>query len=145
MPQKDKVSCSDAAKSPTALDRGKRNAVQPLPSRKGLRPSNLNFCSKKLLIFEEVSIFALLEPAKPLNDAQMCGSFFFRPMNTRNTMDKKSILQYKSDFDSIVRYAQSDDGKEEIEVWYARELQTVLGYARWENFVVAIRRAVDSC
>ena len=60
-------------------------------------------------------------------------------------MDKKSILQYKSDFDSIVRYAQSDDGKEEIEVWYARELQTVLGYARWENFVVVIRRAVDSC
>ena len=46
MPQKDKVSCSDAAKSPTALARGKRNAVQPqpsengsaTPSRKGLRP-----------------------------------------------------------------------------------------------------------
>lgn len=60
-------------------------------------------------------------------------------------MDKKSILQYKSDFDGIVRYAQSDDGKEEIEVWYARELQTVLGYVRWENFLVAIHRAVDSC
>ena len=35
MTQKDKVSCFDAAKSPTALDRGKRNAVQPLPSEKG--------------------------------------------------------------------------------------------------------------
>ena len=35
MPQKDKVSCSDAAKSPTALARGKRNAVQPQPSENG--------------------------------------------------------------------------------------------------------------
>ena len=32
-----------------------------------------------------------------------------------------------------------------IEVWYARELQQVLGYARWENFVVAIGRAMESC
>lgn len=30
-------------------------------------------------------------------------------------------------------------------MWYARELQTLLGYARWENFVVAINRAIDSC
>ena len=35
-------------------------------------------------------------------------------------MDKKSILQYKSDFDSIVRYAQSDDGKEEIDLGDSR-------------------------
>ena len=35
MPQKDKVSCSDAAKSPTALARGKRNVVQPQPSENG--------------------------------------------------------------------------------------------------------------
>ncbi len=34
MPQKRKDSCFDAANSPTALDRGKRNAVQPLPSTK---------------------------------------------------------------------------------------------------------------
>ena len=26
---------------------------------------------------EKVRIFAALEPAKPLNDAQMCGSFFY--------------------------------------------------------------------
>jgi len=32
-----------------------------------------------------------------------------------------------------------------IEVWYARELQQVLGYARWENFVIAIGRAMESC
>ena len=60
-------------------------------------------------------------------------------------MDKNSILQYKLSFDSIVRYIESDDSKEQIEVWFARELQTILGYARWENFLVAIRRAVDSC
>lgn len=60
-------------------------------------------------------------------------------------MDKNSILQYKSSFDSIVRYVESDDKKEQIEVWFARELQTILGYARWENFLVAIHRAVDSC
>lgn len=59
-------------------------------------------------------------------------------------MDKNSILQYKSSFDGIVRYIESDDTKEQIEVWFARELQTILGYARWENFLVAIHRAVAS-
>lgn len=60
-------------------------------------------------------------------------------------MDKNSILQYKSSFDSIVKYIESDDAKEKVEVWFARELQTILGYVRWENFLVAIHRAVDSC
>lgn len=60
-------------------------------------------------------------------------------------MDKNRILHYKSSFDSIVRYIQSDDAKDQIEVWYARELQSILGYARWENFLVAIQRAIDSC
>ncbi len=32
-----------------------------------------------------------------------------------------------------------------MEIWFARELQVVLGYARWENFLVAISRAVESC
>ena len=60
-------------------------------------------------------------------------------------MDKNMILQYKSVFDNIARYIESDDAKEQIEVWFARELQTILGYARWENFLVAIHRAIDSC
>ena len=60
-------------------------------------------------------------------------------------MDKNSILQYKSLFDSIVKHIVRDDAKEQVEVWFARELQTILGYARWENFLVAIHRAVDSC
>lgn len=59
-------------------------------------------------------------------------------------MDIQKINQYKSIFDSIVRKIL-DDNNEEMEVWYARELQAVLGYARWENFAVAIGRAIESC
>ena len=60
-------------------------------------------------------------------------------------MDKNSILQYKNQFDGITRHIESEDAKEQIEVWFARELQTILGYARWENFLVAIHRAMASC
>ena len=60
-------------------------------------------------------------------------------------MDKNSILQYKNQFDGITRHIEGEDAKEQIEVWFARELQTILGYARWENFLVAIHRAVASC
>lgn len=60
-------------------------------------------------------------------------------------MDKQSIIQYKGTFDAIATYIESDNGKEKVEVWFARELQEVLGYARWENFQSAINRAVESC
>ena len=60
-------------------------------------------------------------------------------------MDRRSIEQHKSVFDSITQYVGGDDGGERVEVWFARDLQNVLGYARWENFLVAIQRAVDSC
>lgn len=60
-------------------------------------------------------------------------------------MDLQAINRHKSSFDSIQHYITSDDGNEQIEVWFARELQEVLGYARWENFLVAIGRAIDSC
>jgi len=59
-------------------------------------------------------------------------------------MDIQKIQQYKSSFDLIAQEIK-DDGGDSIEVWYARELQQVLGYARWENFVVAIGRAMESC
>ena len=59
-------------------------------------------------------------------------------------MNTQKIQQYKSDFDLIVKTVTDDDGQE-IEVWYARELQQVLGYSRWENFVTAIGRAMQSC
>ncbi|MBO6004984.1 MAG: DNA damage-inducible protein D, partial [Verrucomicrobia bacterium] len=59
-------------------------------------------------------------------------------------MDIQQVVSYKNLFDSISKHITADDG-ENIDVWYARELQSVLGYARWENFVVAIGRAMDSC
>ena len=59
-------------------------------------------------------------------------------------MDIQKIQQYKSSFDAITKSINDEDGKT-IEVWYARELQTVLGYARWENFVGAVGRAMESC
>lgn len=60
-------------------------------------------------------------------------------------MDIQRIHQHKDDFDAISQFIKSDDGKEEVEVWFARDLQKVLGYSRWENFQVAIARAVESC
>lgn len=60
-------------------------------------------------------------------------------------MDLQRIHQYKGNFDAIGQTIKSDDGKQEVEVWFARDLQKVLGYARWENFQVAIGRAVESC
>ena len=59
-------------------------------------------------------------------------------------MDIQKIQQYKSAFDLIAKDIKDDEGNS-IDVWYARELQQVLGYARWENFVVAIGRAMESC
>ena len=60
-------------------------------------------------------------------------------------MDKQRIIQYKSDFDKIAHFINNEDHSEQVEVWFARELQILLGYTRWENFIVAIHRAVDSC
>lgn len=59
-------------------------------------------------------------------------------------MDKLKITRYKESFDAIANYIENEQ-KDQVEIWFARELQTVLGYARWENFVVAINRAVESC
>ena len=59
-------------------------------------------------------------------------------------MDIQKIQQYKSTFDLIAKDIKDDEGNS-IEVWYARELQQVLGYSRWENFIVTIGRAMESC
>ena len=59
-------------------------------------------------------------------------------------MMSKKIEQYKSAFDLITKMFKDDDGND-IEMWYARELQQVLGYARWEIFVVAVGRVMESC
>lgn len=55
-------------------------------------------------------------------------------------MDKQlQTLQH-----SLEVAAQRTDA-EGIEFWFARDLQTPLGYARWENFQTAINRAIESC
>ena len=59
-------------------------------------------------------------------------------------MDIQKIQQYKTAFDQIAKTVKDDDDNA-IEVWFARELQEVLGYARWENFVTAVGRAIESC
>ena len=46
-----------------------------------------------------------------------------------------------SRFDSII----NTEEKENIEFWYARDLQTQLGYKRWENFFETIKKAMQSC
>ena len=75
---------------------------------------------------------------KPIKIVRACAYKFI------NNMDIQKIQQYKSAFDLIAKSLKDDEGNS-IEVWYARELQQVLGYARWENFVVAIGRAMESC
>ena len=60
-------------------------------------------------------------------------------------MDLQRIEQQTNSFNAIIHKIYGEQSKDEIEIWFARELQTILGYARWENFLVAIGRAVDSC
>jgi DNA-damage-inducible protein D len=56
-------------------------------------------------------------------------------------MDKQKITSMKNTFDTIAHKTE----EENIEFWFARELQDVLGYARWENFETAVKRAITSC
>lgn len=56
-------------------------------------------------------------------------------------MQSEIVQKLKSHFDVL---AQSVPG-EEIEFWFARDLQEPLGYLRWENFMTAIQRAIESC
>ena len=55
--------------------------------------------------------------------------------------EKSKIIELKEKFDSIV----NTEEKEKIEFWYARDLQTQLGYKRWENFIETIKKAMKSC
>lgn len=55
-------------------------------------------------------------------------------------MDKQQISKLKSMFDEIAHTA--DDG---TEFWYARELQGLLGYVKWDKFKNVIAKAKISC
>lgn len=56
-------------------------------------------------------------------------------------MDKKKIDQIWKAYDLIIH----DDKDTNVEFWYARDLMTLLGYSRWENFQKTILRAMESC
>ncbi|NQP65358.1 DNA damage-inducible protein D [Streptococcus suis] len=55
-------------------------------------------------------------------------------------MEQSKIYRTKEKFDSIVNQTEN----EFIDYWYARDLMTLLGYERWENFHKAIQRAMNS-
>jgi len=54
-------------------------------------------------------------------------------------MKKELILQLKKSFEESAY--QEDD----IEYWLARDLQKLLGYTKWENFVKVIEKAKEAC
>lgn len=56
-------------------------------------------------------------------------------------MEEKQIGKLKVLFDDIIHISED----EEIEFWYARELQPLLGYSRWENFELVVKKAMISC
>ena len=55
-------------------------------------------------------------------------------------MKSEKISAMRQTFDSISHFTE-----EGIEYWLARELQPQFGYDRWENFEIAVWRAMDSC
>ena len=55
--------------------------------------------------------------------------------------EKTKLIELKEKFDSIINTAE----KENIEFWYARDLQIQLGYKRQENFFETIKKAMKSC
>ena len=59
-------------------------------------------------------------------------------------MEINRITSYTESFNAIANHIEGVNGQK-VEVWFARDLQSRLGYARWENFQVAIGRAVESC
>lgn len=54
-------------------------------------------------------------------------------------MEKTTISKLNKSFEE---YAYEQDG---VEYWLARELQQLLGYADWRNFLNAIEKAKESC
>ena len=52
-------------------------------------------------------------------------------------MEKETIIRLNKSFEE---YAYEQDG---IEYWLARELQELLGYADWRNFLNAVEKAKE--
>ena len=54
---------------------------------------------------------------------------------------KTKLVELKEKFDSII----NTEEKNNIEFWYARDLQIQLGYTQWRNFLEVINKAMISC
>ena len=56
-------------------------------------------------------------------------------------MDKQVVVRLHSSFEEMVRQ-HAETG---VEFWCARDLQMLLGYAKWENFAKVIEKAKTAC
>lgn len=58
-------------------------------------------------------------------------------------MEKNKIATLKRSFDEIAH--THVDNSDSVEYWFARELQQLLGYSRWEDFEKAVQRGITAC
>lgn len=56
-------------------------------------------------------------------------------------MNNELITQLQASFNSLAYQVEDST----IEYWYARDLQKILDYERWENFENVITKAKNSC
>jgi DNA-damage-inducible protein D len=56
-------------------------------------------------------------------------------------MEKETIIKLHSRIEQLVR----TDSDTAAEFWFARELQTLLGYSQWRNFEAVIEKAIRAC
>ncbi len=56
-------------------------------------------------------------------------------------MKSEIIQKLRNHFDTLAQTVPGED----IEFWFARDLQDPLGYYRWENFMAVIKRAIEAC
>ena len=63
----------------------------------------------------------------------------FNPIVYLAYMDKKTIEKYRLQFEEA---GYIEDG---LEYWLARELQELLSYSEWRNFIKVVDKAIESC
>jgi len=56
-------------------------------------------------------------------------------------MKEQDLQKLHYQFDKLAQFVPNED----IEFWFARDLLVPLGYARWENFIKVIEKAIISC
>ncbi len=57
-------------------------------------------------------------------------------------MNQERLIAMQGRFDQLT---QRHPGEPGLELWFVRDLREPLGYARWENFLTLIHRAIESC